>query len=195
MRARPVRPPAARRALGEALARALLAWPGLARARRVALFASLPDEPDTGPLDAALSAQGRDVLYPRCEGERLVFVASRREVLVAGRYGVREPAAGLTAEALRSDDLVCVPGLAFDREGRRLGRGGGYYDRLLAEARRASRPPVFLGIAEPGALVERVPAEAHDQPVDWLLGPGGVLGGRLAAAPERLGRAGREDEG
>ncbi len=67
-----------------------------------------------------------------------------------------------------SPDLVLVPLLAFDPYGGRLGQGGGYYDRTLAQLR-AERPVFVLGLAYAGQEVERLPAETHDQPLDAVL--------------------------
>lgn len=67
--------------------------------------------------------------------------------------------------------LIVVPGLAFDREGHRLGRGGGYYDRLLSAERQKSPQAVSIGVGFDHQLIDEVPLEQHDQHVDMLCMP------------------------
>ena len=83
---------------------------------------------------------------------------------VPGPYGIREPAATLPVVAPRDLDVMLVPGVAFDPRGNRLGYGGGYYDRVLA-----ARPCLTIGIAWTFQVVDAVPMEPWDQPVDALL--------------------------
>ncbi len=96
--------------------------------------------------------------------------AERVEELRPGRYGVREPAATAAVEALGSDVLVLVPGVAFDESGGRLGRGRGIWDRALADARGA----VVFGVGYELQVVERIPREAHDRPMDALVTERGI---------------------
>ncbi len=79
----------------------------------------------------------------------------------------RIPSPTAAAEAL-TPDLVVAPLIAFDRLGFRLGQGGGYYDRTLA-ALRAAGPLFVIGLAYAGQEVERIPRDAHDQPLDAFL--------------------------
>ncbi len=79
----------------------------------------------------------------------------------------RIPSPTAEAEALRPDLVLC-PLLAFDRAGRRLGQGGGYYDRTLQALRRTG-PLFVIGLAYAGQAVDELPAEAHDQPLDAIL--------------------------
>ena len=143
-----------------AICRALAAHPVYLQARRVALFDAMPSEPDLAEL---WELAPRSFYYPRVDGSELRFFAvSSRAALpdaAAGRR-FREPAHdGGPGADLPSIDLVLVPGLGFTRAGERLGRGGGYYDRLLAR-----RPPgmVALGVCFELQIVADVPCEAHD---------------------------------
>ncbi len=79
-------------------------------------------------------------------------------------YGILEPT-GPAFQAFNQIDLVLVPGVAFDREGYRLGRGKAYYDRLLPKLTRAHK----LGIAFSFQLVEKVPSEPHDELMDAIV--------------------------
>jgi len=168
---------AARTAGREAAARAV-ALPEFARAEAVALYAALPDELPTRPLFEAARGAGKTVLLPRLEaGGSLVFAAVERwEDLRPGRYGVLEPppagvrdwpgrAGSPEAGSPEAGSLVVVPGLAFDREGRRLGRGGGHYDRAL----RAAPEVLRMGLAYAFQLVDSVPHGAGDERMDVVV--------------------------
>jgi 5-formyltetrahydrofolate cyclo-ligase len=125
----------------------------------------------TRPLCDRAGRLGRRILWPRIEAGGMVFAAcSRWEDLVPGRYGVPAPPAGCPPEPLATDVLLLVPGLAFDTEGRRLGRGGGYYDRALSDAGGA----MPVGVAFDCQIVERVPEDRHDRRVAALLTESGL---------------------
>jgi 5-formyltetrahydrofolate cyclo-ligase len=158
-------PEAVRRRAGEAVTRSLLAAPELARARRVAVYAALPDELPTDTLLRALLEMGRVVLLPRTTGgNRLVFATVRDlGTLRRGRFGILEPPAGAPRAELGREDLVLVPGVAFDRRGGRLGRGSGCYDRSLPDA------PFLSGLAFDFQLVETVPRAPHDRTMDAVV--------------------------
>ena len=139
------------------------------RAKNVLLFASLFDEPDITPLiDNALSSQ-RVVALPQFDSERGSYVAAiltARAAMEPGPFHVLEPASGCPSIPLNQLDLVLVPGVAFDLAGRRLGRGKGFYDRLLAEVRGHK-----CGVAFDTQLTARLPEEPHDVRVDSILTP------------------------
>ncbi|MCP3983874.1 MAG: 5-formyltetrahydrofolate cyclo-ligase [bacterium] len=140
--------------------------PAFEACRRVALYASLPDELPSRPLFDRARAAGKILLWPRIDRGGLVFArCDAWEALVPGRFGVLAPLPEAPAESLDSGDLLLVPGRAFDATGARLGRGGGHFDRVLA--RRGATPAV--GVAFSCQLVKRVPVEPHDQSVDAVL--------------------------
>ena len=87
-----------------------------------------------------------------------------------GRYGVPEPPTGAPVHELDSGDLAVLPGVAFDRRGRRLGRGRGYYDRTF----RAAGGPLLVGFAADFQVVEEVPTGPTDRPVDAIVTETGV---------------------
>lgn len=157
----------------------LLAQPALRRAHRVALYAALPDELPTRPLFEALAERGVARLLPRmADNGRLAFARIERwEELRPGLYGILEPAGDAPELRPGRGDVVVVPGVAFDREGWRLGRGNGYYDRTFAEA----SGPRLVGLAYAFQLVEAVPHESRDRPVDAIVTEHGWL---WAAAQE-----------
>ena len=149
--------------------------------RVLLIFMSMPREIDTGgAVQRALEGHGRKAVFiPRTAGENLDFrgILSLDDAEGGGLFGIREPPPGAPPwvfEASPEPILVIVPGLAFDEEGRRLGRGGGYYDRFIASVRRhsaASRrdAPLFAGLAFEHQVVKTIPAEAHDAPLDALI--------------------------
>lgn len=137
------------------------------RASQIALFASFAGEIPTQPIFRAAREAGKRVSLPRMESSPearspLAFVEVERwEDLRAGRWGVPEPAPELAPRTLDAATLVLVPGLAFDRQGHRLGMGKGYYDRALATL----ALPVRFGFAFEFQLVDAVPYGPTDQAV------------------------------
>jgi 5-formyltetrahydrofolate cyclo-ligase len=154
------------RAAGEAVAARVAGLAELQAAGTVGLYAALPDEVPTRALFESLRRSGRSALLPRIVGDRLEFVPVERwEELVPGRYGVLAPPAARAA--VSAIDLALVPGRAFDRAGRRLGRGGGHYDRTFACD--TGEHPVLIGIAYEVQMVEEVPRAAHDARVSAVV--------------------------
>ena len=171
--ARRDRSPADHRAVADSLAWHATSEPSVARARRVAAYLSMPTEPGTGPLLAALTGNGAEVLVPRVRPDgTLDWVALDAGAPIReGPLGVPEPdGPALEARALDHVDLVLVPALAVDHDGRRLGRGTGYYDRALTGV--TALRCAILFAAE---LLPEVPHEPHDQPVDLVLTEAGLF--------------------
>lgn len=95
--------------------------------------------------------------------------------LTTGRYGIREPSQGCLNVPLPRLDLVLVPGLGFTTDGSRLGRGAGFYDRLLAGTN-----AIRFGVGLDIQIMPHLPVETHDLPMDYVLTPSGIHEG-----PER----------
>ncbi|HTH49729.1 MAG TPA: 5-formyltetrahydrofolate cyclo-ligase [Candidatus Limnocylindria bacterium] len=155
-------------------------WPVWREARTVLLTWSLPDELSaTGLIEAAL-AEGKRVTLPgfdAASGEYVArYVKSPEKDLVVARFGVREPRVACPRVSFAELDLVIVPGVAFDAAGNRLGRGKGFYDRLLGQAIAAD----FCGIGFDEQIVPRVPVEPHDVQLHYLVTPSRLLCGRAA---------------
>lgn len=132
-------------------------------ARTVGFFAPLASEPNIDLLWAVLGK--RAVCYPRVHGDDLVFirVPDREALLESVRWNLMEPPhVDEQVAAVSAIDLWFVPGVAFTADGHRMGRGKGYYDRLLANPR--FRAPAF-GICFAEQLVPHLPMEDHDRPV------------------------------
>ena len=154
-----------RAAASAALRQAVLQLPGWDQARTVAAFMPLPDEPDLAPLSWLPE---RRLLLPIVQGHELNFCEVQdQEDLIRGSFGILEPAPHLTTVSTMADaDVILVPGLAFTREGLRLGRGRGFYDRTLATL---PRSVLRVGVCFAPQLLEELPVEVHDQKVDLVL--------------------------
>ena len=168
-------PPDVRAEKSARLCEAIAASPAWQSARTVAIFAPQPREPDVEMLWSRGS--GKSFAYPRVTEGRLDLhrVDSLYE-LAPGAFGVREPAADLAhAVSPGTLDLILVPGVAFTADGARLGRGGGFYDRLLA-----SLPAHVckIGACFSLQLLGELPKEPHDQHVDFLATENGLLRAR-----------------
>lgn len=168
----------ARSADGTAIARALLETPEVAGARVVAAYVSTGTEPPTGPLLDRLRGRGVVVLLPVLLPDLDLAWAeyAGAESLEPGPRGLRQPA-GATVDdaavaAISTADVVLCPGLAVDRNGVRLGRGGGSYDRALARRRADAWCCVLLYDDE--VMDEPLPADGHDQRVAAAATPGGI---------------------
>jgi 5-formyltetrahydrofolate cyclo-ligase len=146
------------------LAEVLLTSAEVRRAATVAAYVSVGREPGTGPLLEGLVAAGRRVILPVLQPDLDLdwAVYSGPTALVSAGRGLLEPAGPLLGpDALATADLVLVPGLAVDRTGLRLGRGGGSYDRALPRA--TGTTVVLLNSEE---VLDEVPAAPHDRRVD-----------------------------
>lgn len=158
------------RSAAETLASALpqlLAQQKLPAAACISAYYPLPDEIDPLPALAALRQLGHDIALPVIQ-EKEGILRFRRwndtTPLVASAFGVREPEMG----AWLVPDVVLVPLLAFDAACQRLGFGAGHYDRTLVTLRAQTK--IFaVGLAFEMQRVERIPTEAHDQPLDCVL--------------------------
>jgi len=127
--------PEQRKGSDTAIFRSLASLSEVAEARVVFCFVGVDSEPDTLPLIRALLRTGRRVVVPRCKsGGRMdaVEITSEND-LRPGKFGIPEPPADAPVFDKAKIDAAVVPGVAFDIECGRLGRGGGYYDRWLAD--------------------------------------------------------------
>ncbi|HEY8924834.1 MAG TPA: 5-formyltetrahydrofolate cyclo-ligase, partial [Polyangia bacterium] len=136
--------------------------------------------------------RGGRVAYPRVADDqrpRLRFHLAESADLRAGRFGIPEPPAGNEEVALGQIDLLIVPGVAFDRDGRRLGFGGGYYDELLRTrpAAAGSAAPVVLGLGYDFQIVDACPAEPHDQMIDGVVTDARVIRGAAGGRGDARG--------
>lgn len=168
---------AARDAAAAGLLRAAV-QAGLLEARAVAAYLPMPSEPDVEPLLNALDTRGSTVVVPAPRADRtLAWGYFTEEHVVHGKLPVRQPVdpgLGVGAAALVAlrVEVVLVPALAVASDGMRLGQGGGYYDRMLADL-----PPSVMrvGVVFTEEFLANVPGEAHDARMTAVLTPDGLI--------------------
>ena len=148
-----------------AVCAAVLDLPLVRHARHLAVYVAAPGEID--PLDVvqAAMARGQVVYFPRVVGPGLEFLSGPLTALRSGAYGLPEPTEGRRLDPSSPDVVFLVPGLGFDPAGTRLGRGGGHYDRALAEYPAALR----IGLACDAQIRSSLPREPWDQPMDAVV--------------------------
>lgn len=146
-----------------------LATPYYEKAHTVALYAPIRGECPTRDILTAALADGKLVCYPlsHVHGRILSFRAITSELeLEPGRLGVREPTSSSELISVEQIDLFVVPGLGFTRDGKRLGRGGGYYDATLKAASERSRR---VGLAFSDQIVDDLPTTDEDVLMDLVV--------------------------
>lgn len=160
--------PLQRRRAAMALRDVIARRPEFRRARRIAIYRAADGEIDPLPLARLARQRGKQLYLPVLRpGGRLAFVRWRKgSVLRRNRFGIAEPTgARLIPQRL---DLVLLPLVAFDRDGGRLGMGGGFYDRTFAWLTTGGmirRRPLLIGLAHAFQQVRRLPRETWDVPL------------------------------
>ena len=158
-----------RREKSQAACERLAQAPEMRDANTILLYAPLPDELDVWPALHAFRDAGKRIVLPKCrpQGRELtcIEIADFDNDLVIGSFNILEPKSddGIDEGEL---DAIVVPARAFDREANRLGRGAGYYDRLLSKARLDA---FTCGIAFDCQIFEAVPTAPHDVPLDAVV--------------------------
>lgn len=140
-----------------AISERLFALPEFKDARTVCVYASMPDEIDTGPIISTLFRLQKTVAVPKVTGDTLSLRSiESADDLVSGAFGIPEP---VSQRTIKPDDVdvYIVPGIAFDRSGGRIGRGKGYYDRLLA-----GLAVYKIGLALDSQIIAKVPTSSYD---------------------------------
>ena len=130
-------------------------------------------ELDIIPAVRMLKERGAQIAFPLCieEGGLRLFVPPEQNGFTVGAYGILEPNVGTSKEVAAAElDAIILPAIGFDRCGRRLGQGGGYYDRLLS---RTSCLTIAVGFD--CQLVEEIPVDENDRRVDIVVTPGSTL--------------------
>jgi 5-formyltetrahydrofolate cyclo-ligase len=142
-----------------------LALPEYRKARVLALYAPIHHEVETAVVAVRALADGKTLLYPAVVGSEMQLRRVRRlDELVPGRFGIMEP----VGEVWEPDqaDLVVVPGIAFDKEGRRIGYGKGFYDKALHQLEGSGRLVAFCYEFQ---LFEEIVGEPHDVTMDLIV--------------------------
>ncbi len=162
--------PREREEAGNEIAQRVWTIPEVADARVLLLYAALPEEVPTDAIAEEAWRRGITVAYPRCVTDTramTLHALQKLEELKAGSYGIREPDEAACPRVRTEEiDAALVPGLGWDREGGRIGRGAGYYDRLFADPRwRGFRCGLFFAAQEAAAL----PVDPWDAPLDAVV--------------------------
>lgn len=133
-------------------------------ANHILMYHSLPDELSTHSFLKKWADRKRFYL-PRVNGVNLEILPYEESRLELGAFHIEEPTGN---ETVNADDieLIVVPAVAYDRRGNRLGRGKGFYDRLLGETKATK-----IGIAYEFQIIDEVPVEPHDVPMDIVISP------------------------
>src|ERR1700722_18903981 len=144
----------------------------------ILFFAPLPEEPDLWPLLNEMLAGKKMVALPCFDADNETYVPRHVQdihvEILSGKFGIREPATTCIAIPLDDLDLVLVPGVAFALDGHRIGRGKGFYDRLLENFTGEK-----IGITFDEQIVETIPAEENDVLMDLILTPTRCLGRKM----------------
>ena len=146
-------------------------FPQLYSTSHIAMYASIGNEIDLHELAVKAMKKGMHIYYPRFNQKiseyELVLIHNENEDLITGHMGIPEPKTNdlVVDDYVKHNELLwLVPGVAFDKKGHRLGRGRGYYDRLLRGAR-----GVKIGIAYAWQIIKHVPADSSDATMNYLL--------------------------
>ena len=144
----------------------LIALPEYQAAETVFAYFSVKGEADTRRLLAAAAAAGKRVALPVVLGDGQMVFALAQSTLVPGKsFAIPEPDAESPRIEPQKGDILIVPALCFDRQGYRLGQGGGYYDRYLEKY-----PGIFTaGLCREKLLMDAVPREPYDRRVDCVV--------------------------
>jgi 5-formyltetrahydrofolate cyclo-ligase len=170
---------AAQRAVGASqICQRVLAQDFWKSAKTVLLFAPLPDEVDIWPLMGTALAEGKIIALPRLDKQKNHYVIAQvshlERNLVAGAFGIQEPSTTCAEIPLEMIDVALVPGLAFDDNSRRLGRGKGFYDRLLSNFR-----GIKCGVTMEELILDDLPVDLHDVRMDTLVTPNRIIRQKL----------------
>lgn len=158
-----------RRHKSDAIWKRLVELPAFQTAELALFYLSFKSEVETEMMRQLTRELGMQVAAPRARpgsNEMHFHLLPEEELTTPGPYGILQPAAELPLADLTRHCVVLVPGSVFDRQGNRLGWGGGHYDRWLAGP---GKGLATVGLAFHEQLVDELPAQAHDVPMDWVL--------------------------
>lgn len=151
----------------------LTVLPEYRRASRIFCFVSRPDEADTHAVILHALAEGKTAAVPRCVGDGIMHACVIQDFyrdLTPGRYGIPEPVSRCPRMDPDAFDLILVPCCSCTHEGKRLGFGGGYYDRYLAKT-----SAVTIALCREELILPEIPVEPFDLDMDIVLTEAGVF--------------------
>lgn len=137
--------------------------PYFAATHTIAVFCSLPDEPDTQEFINKWSTS-KHIVLPRVEGDTMQFYHYDSTTLQTGAFGISEPISNRLSPSA-DIDMIVVPGVAFTREGARIGRGKGFYDKYMSQTDFSAHK---VGVCYTHQIVDTLPVETHDIKVDTV---------------------------
>lgn len=139
------------------------------KADHIAVYKALGGELPCDALSGYIRSAGKKTLYPSTTGDGLTFhvINDPERELVKGRFGIMEPSPDIGVYT-GDTDIMIMPGVAFDYEGNRVGRGKGYYDRWLSSVPQERRP-LLIGVCLNFQMMTSVPSESSDIPADMVL--------------------------
>ena len=142
----------------------------------ICAYHPMPTEVDLLPLLRELMQEGHTIALPHKEGRAFAFrIIKSLDALVAGPFGVPEPHDEDPVAELDAIDLVLLPGRGFDAQGNRLGRGNGGFDIFLTTLRKANPRAEAWGVCFDCQMLRSVPTDAHDERVDAVVTPRGMM--------------------
>ncbi|CAA0115982.1 5-formyltetrahydrofolate cyclo-ligase [Halioglobus japonicus] len=158
--------PAAQDAATKAVTHSVLELPAWSDARRIALYLARDGEIDPSALAALARSQNKQLFLPTLSNDNGLSFAhwDTDDTQTLNRYNIPEPPEGAARCPVSELDIVFLPVVGWDKQGGRLGMGGGYYDRTLA----GNRHPVLVGLAHELQQVERIPCESWDIVLDYV---------------------------
>jgi len=149
-------------------------WATLCPGKLVTCFVSMATEPPTVQLRTKLTELGKDVALPIMQPGNLLAWGFDGADLVKNSYGIHEPFAA-DIDISRASAIL-IPALRVGRDGSRLGRGAGYYDRALADMpTHAAGGPIRICLVFDDEVDDLVPSEAHDALIDVIVTPSQIL--------------------
>ncbi|MBN2704220.1 MAG: 5-formyltetrahydrofolate cyclo-ligase [Pontiellaceae bacterium] len=156
------------RCAGNMIAEMVSGLPAFHNAKTIALYMAIGGEVQLDSLFSKCWDLGKRTCIPAFNAQTKLYQMAEitaETVFKTGKYGIKEPE-NAHCISMHEIDLILVPGVAFSTDGKRLGRGGGYYDRLLAGYQGTT-----VGVALDEQIVADIPCEAHDLPVDYVITP------------------------
>lgn len=147
----------------KALRSRIQSWSVFQEAENIAIYIAMPDEMSL----EFLIGSGKQVYLPRfveASGKYEMALLENENQLEAGKYGIKEPGKKCRASCKDEIGLWFIPGMAFDKQGHRLGRGAGFYDRILA-----GEGGIKAGVCSSERVLEGIPLEEHDVRMDFVL--------------------------
>jgi 5-formyltetrahydrofolate cyclo-ligase len=157
------------------IAERLRAFAPFQQASTLVLYSADENEVQTEMIWQDATAQGKAVYYPRITTDRANLEFVRRypgDRLITGTFGILIPPGEDLLAALRETDVVLTPGVGFDRQGHRLGRGKGYYDRAF---RGVLSGALRVALAHAFQIVPHIPATAHDERVQYIVSEAEII--------------------